>query len=116
MILESTILLVLINIIFFIYLRFGKPAMAVSVLFLSLLPLLNLIGAGVSPMLPNAMTQNEWQMLFVVVGMTVSSVFYGIVSQKIEKVSYRRMYLFLCCGFTLAFGFLILLKLFTGQM
>ncbi|MEG1688115.1 MAG: hypothetical protein RR276_09570, partial [Angelakisella sp.] len=47
----------------------------------------------------------HWRLLFIMVGMIAGSALLGIISTNLKKTKTRRLYLILCCGFTVGFAF-----------
>ena len=107
MLVESTIVLVFVFIIFGIYIRKGKPGLAVAILPLGIFPLFDLLGYFIQNKISSVplLSHIEWRMLLIVLGIAIPCTLYGVISINIKKQSNRRMYLILCAGFTLIYGF-----------
>ena len=111
MLLESTIVLVLITILFAIYMRRGKHGLAVAISPLGIFPLFDLMGYFIENKITAVPFLNhiEWRILLIILGIAIPCTLYGVISINIKKQSARKMYLILCVGFTLIYGFATLL-------
>ena len=118
MLIESTIVLVFVVIIFAIYMRKGKHGLAVAISPLGILPLFDLMGYFIQNKLPKVPFLNhiEWRILFIILGIVLPCILYGMICINIEKKSNRQMYLILCAGFTLIYGFGTLLNTLLPQL
>ena len=113
MVTESAVVLILILLISFIYLRRGKRGMAVGVLPLAVLPLFMLAGALLCNTMPAWVPPQHWRLFFVMAGLVGGGTLFGVFGAHIRKKSAQQGYLLLCGGFTLLFAFAEILKLFT---
>ena len=118
MLIESTIVLVFVIIIFAIYMKKGKHGLAVAISPLGIFPLFDLMGYFIQNKLPKVpfLAHVEWRILFIVLGIAIPCTLYGMISINIEKKSTRKMYLVLCAGFTLVYGFGTLLNTVMPQL
>ena len=107
MLVESTVVLVLIIIIFGIYMRRGKHGLAVAISPLGILPLFDLMGYFIENKIREVpfLDHIEWRILLIMLGIAIPCTLYGVISINIKKQSTRKMYLVLCAGFTLIYGF-----------
>lgn len=111
---ESAVVLILILLISYIYLRRGKRGMAAGVLPLAVLPLCMLLGTLLGGYMPDWVpSAQHWRLLFIMVGLVGGGTLFGIFGAHIRKKSAQRAYLLLCGGFTILFAFAEMLKLFT---
>lgn len=106
MVTESIVVLVLTLMISYLYLRRGRRGTALSVLPLCVLPVVSLLGYLLRDRLPTSiLPANMWGVLFVIVGLVVAGLLFGMIGSNIKKKPARRLYLLMCGGFTLIFGF-----------
>ncbi|MEG1942932.1 MAG: hypothetical protein RR049_03875 [Angelakisella sp.] len=106
MVTESVVVILLTLIISYMYMRRGKRGIAMAVLPLAVMPFANLIGHFISTSFGDALlSAKQWQVMFLMIGLIAGGSLFGIISSNIKKRSSRRMYLFVCGGFTVLFAF-----------
>ncbi len=113
MFLESAVVVILSIILWYLFIRSGKRATAMSVLPLVVLPLFNIAGQMFSVQLARLglLGSLEWQVLFVFLGLLAGGALFGGISRNIKRPTARRGYLILCGGFTVLFAFTIIVNL-----
>ena len=113
MFLESGVVVILSIMLWYLFIRAGKRATAVSLLPLVVLPLFNILGQILAPRLTllGFLGVLEWQVLFVILGLLAGSLLFGSISRNIRRPAARNGYLILCGGFTLLFAFTIIVHL-----
>lgn len=107
---ESFVVVILTLVIAYLYLRSGKRGLALAVLPVGVLPLVYLAGSGLcrklGPVTP--LSDLQWQVLFLFLGLAAGAICQGVVSYNIKRPSARRGYIILCGSFTALFAFAIL--------
>ena len=110
MLTESVVVVILTPVIAYLYLRRGQRGYALAVLPVGVLPLVYLMGCvlcgHLGPLTP--LTDLQWQVLFLFLGLAAGAICEGVVSYNIKRASARRGYIILCGGFTALFAFAIL--------
>ncbi len=103
MLAECWAIVLIVLIMSYVFLRMGKQAIALSVLPLVILPLGHIIArrAGIllSQLLPIA--AQEGRIFVDVVALVLGVSIIGAIAHKIKDVLFRRMYVFLCGGFSI---------------
>lgn len=104
---ESVVVILLTIIISYLYMRRQRRGIAVAILPLAVLPIMNLVGYFVSTKVTGMtlLSPQQWRVMFLMLGLIVGGSLFGIISHNIKRGAGRRVYLFMCGGFTVIFAF-----------
>ncbi len=99
MVVESISIIIIFAVMVFLFLRAGKKTYAIATLPLIVVPLFEVISVILSEIIGRVVS-TDIKSLIVIVGLAISVVFIGLLSNTLKAKKSKVVYMALCGGFT----------------